>query len=50
MLGSLMILPFGVFASSPRAASSSGCLYSSLRYSGKCAIILPATEISLFST
>jgi len=32
ILGSLIIFAFGVFANSPRAVSSSGILYSSLRY------------------
>lgn len=49
-LGSLIIFAFGVLANSPRAVSSSGIFYSSLRYSEKLALILPATDISLFST
>ena len=47
---STYIFPSGVFASSPRAANSSGILCSGVNLSGKCAMSRPATDMSLFST
>ena len=46
MLGSLMMLASGVFACSPNSINASDCLWLSVRFSGKFAIILPAREIS----
>ena len=44
------MFPSGVFASSPKAANSSGILCSGASLSGKCAIRRPETDMSLFST
>lgn len=49
ILGSLITLPSLVLHNSPNLANSSGILYSGVKNSEKLAIILPATEISLFS-
>ena len=50
MLGSLMMLPSGVLASSPSQDKSSVCFWSSVRESGKREMILPAREMSFSST
>ena len=50
MLGSLMILASGVFASSPSSINASDCFWFSVKFSGKFAIILPAREISCIVT
>ena len=46
MLGSLMTFASGVFTNSPRAARSSSWRCSSVRYSGKVAMMRPASEMS----
>ena len=50
MLGSLMMLASGVFASSPSSASESGTCWSSGSRSAKLARIRPASEMSRVST
>ncbi len=50
MLGSLMMLAAGVLASSPSSVSASGMRWSSFRYSGKTAMMRPASEMSRVST
>ena len=50
MLGSLMMLASGVFASSPSSARSSGMRRSAGSRSGNCARIRAASEMSRVST
>ncbi len=50
MFGSLMMLASGVWASSPSSASASPIRCSSVRRSGKAAMIRPASEMSRVST
>ncbi len=50
MFGSLMMLAPGVLASSPSSVSASAMRWSSWRYSGKTAMIRPASEMSRVST
>ena len=48
--GSLIMFASGVLANSPSSASSSACLWDSVRFSGKWAIIRPLTDISFRTT
>ena len=50
MFGSLMMLASGVLASAPSSARASGMRWSSSRYSGKPAMMRPASEMSRVST
>ena len=50
MLGSLMMLASGFVASSPSSASASSTRCSSVRRSGNCAMMRPASEMSRVST
>ena len=50
MFGSLTMFASGLVASFPSSARASPIFWSSERYSGKLAIIRPASEMSLVST
>ena len=50
MFGSLMIFAAGVFVRSPRVASASGSFCASASFSGKLAMMRPASEMSEAST
>jgi hypothetical protein len=50
MFGSLMTLASGVFTSSPSSARSSGMRCASVRFSGKAAMMRPASEMSFVPT
>ena len=50
MFGSLMTLAAGFFTSSPSSARSSGWRCAAVSFSGKAAMMRPASEISLVPT